>query len=133
MLEFDEIQYKHDWQKQHIYVDIALGNICNFCCSYCDPKLHNGSFPWHSIDDLKRFINKLFLHYTKIHNKKYFTFNFLGGEPSLYKNLTKFFNKNIYISCTSIRIAGSWTMKMRNTFNPTIFNHFFSMPYGNQY
>ena len=88
MLEFDEIQYKHDWQKQHIYVDIALGNTCSFSCSYCSPELHDGSFPWHSIDNLKKFIDKLFLHYTKIHNKKYFTFNFLGGEPSLYKNLT---------------------------------------------
>ena len=102
MLEFDEIQYKHDRQKQHIYVDIALGNTCNFSCSYCPPWLHDGDVDWANnyhkwgtryLKDIKKFILEVIDHY---YPKKIY-FEFTGGEVTLWKDLiplAKFIRSN---------------------------------------
>ena len=87
MLEFDEVSYKYDWQHNHLYVDMVLGNTCSYSCSYCPDSLHDGSVPWHSIDNLKKFTSRVLSHYSTNLNKQFYTFNFLGGEPSLYKHL----------------------------------------------
>jgi hypothetical protein len=42
------------------------------------------------IEVAKTFVKQLFNHYTIKINKRYFIFNFLGGEPTLWKSLGKF-------------------------------------------
>lgn len=84
MIQFDQIKHgQYDW----IYVDIDLGNSCTYNCSYCPADAHNGSVPWLQIDALKKFIDKLFQHYTTVFNKELFVFNLLGGEPTLYRDI----------------------------------------------
>ena len=86
-MQIDEIRYENN---NHIYVDIALGNTCNFKCSYCPDKLHNGSDPWLDIVALKKFSSKLIDFYSSVHDKNIFMFNLLGGEPTLYKDIVPF-------------------------------------------
>ena len=42
-----------------LIVDWAVGSMCNFSCTYCDPLFYEGKTPWHDIDDCKRFIDFL--------------------------------------------------------------------------
>ena len=82
-----EIASKKVYKYNHLYVDMVLGNTCSYSCSYCPDSLHDGSVPWHSIDNLKKFTSRVLSHYSTNLNKQFYTFNFLGGEPSLYKHL----------------------------------------------
>lgn len=78
---FDEIKpVNYDWT----YIDIDLGNICTYKCSYCPTDAHDGSVPWLDINALKQFIGKVFKHHTTVFQKELFVFNLLGGEPTLY-------------------------------------------------
>jgi organic radical activating enzyme len=86
-MQIDEIRYENN---NHIYVDIVLGNTCNFKCSYCPDSLHNGSDPWLNINALKKFSSKLIDFYSSVHDKNIFMFNLLGGEPTLYKDIVPF-------------------------------------------
>ncbi len=86
-MQIDEIRYDNN---KHIYIDIALGNTCNFKCSYCPDDLHNGSEPWLNINALKKFSSKLIDFYSSVHDKNIFMFNLLGGEPTLYKDIVPF-------------------------------------------
>lgn len=80
---FDKIVHnnKYRW----VYLDIDLGNFCTYACSYCPTTAHDGSVPWLELSALKRFVDNLFSH-TK-DTKNLLVFNFLGGEPTLYKDI----------------------------------------------
>lgn len=79
------IEYDDDISLKSIHIDIVLGNLCNWSCSYCPKNLHDGSYPWLTKDALIKFLTKACQHYKSL-DKNYFDFNFLGGEPSLYKD-----------------------------------------------
>ncbi len=84
------IHYVDPKRYDAVYIDWTLGNFCNFKCSYCPDYLHNGSNPMSDIETAKTFVKKLFNHYKLNVSKKYFVFNFFGGEPTLWKSLGEF-------------------------------------------
>ena len=75
-----------------VYVDIVLGNLCSYACSYCPPSSHDGSAPWLNPNDLTSFFERMLNHYTKKLDKNIFLFNFLGGEPTLYPHFEEICN-----------------------------------------
>ena len=87
--DYNKIVYLDKKRKDALWIDWTLGNHCNFSCSYCPDILHDGSEPWPSLQECKKFVHDMILHYKKL-NKKYFIFNLLGGEPTVWKNLEKF-------------------------------------------
>ena len=63
-------------------VDWCLGNTCNYSCSYCPERLHDGSVKWEHKDMITRFCDRLVSHYSSMGNSLWFQFS--GGEPTLY-------------------------------------------------
>jgi organic radical activating enzyme len=90
MIKKIKIAYTDPNRYKAVYIDWTLGNFCNFKCSYCPDYLHNGTNPMSDIEIAKKFIRKLFAHYITKLDKRYFVFNFLGGEPTLWKHLGDF-------------------------------------------
>ena len=60
-------------------VDIEIGNICNYSCSYCHPNSHSGS-SWNNYNKLINFIDK-------VTEGKLATIILSGGEPTLYPRI----------------------------------------------
>jgi organic radical activating enzyme len=85
-------------------IELMLGNLCNYKCSYCFPGSNEGTHLWPDTDLLIKNITHLFETYKK-HGKNKFELTVLGGEPTLWKDLPKFckFLKSNYN--TAIRIA----------------------------
>lgn len=87
--DYNKIIYVDEKRKDALWIDWTLGNHCNFSCSYCPDILHNGSIQWISLEECEKFVRKIIVHYSQF-NKKYFIFNLLGGEPTVWRNLKKF-------------------------------------------
>jgi len=68
-------------------VELELGNVCNFKCSYCFPGANTGDNLW---PDPDRLANAL-LKYLKAHSRKTRLY-ILGGETTLWKHLPQFCN-----------------------------------------
>jgi organic radical activating enzyme len=84
------IEYVDPRRYDAVYIDWTLGNFCNFKCSYCPDNLHDNSHPMADIEIVKNFVKRVFEHYTKNLDKKYFVFNLMGGEPTLWKSIEPF-------------------------------------------
>jgi len=63
-------------------VDWTLGNTCNYACSYCPPRLHDGSAAWPDPARVLAFCDRLIAHYSSLHRQLLFQFS--GGEPTVY-------------------------------------------------
>jgi organic radical activating enzyme len=59
-------------------LEVDLGYICNYKCSYCPPLLHSGK-EWINFNSLIKFIDKV----------KPLRIVFPGGEPTLYPKIVK--------------------------------------------
>jgi organic radical activating enzyme len=59
-----------------LYMELGLGNVCNYRCSYCPPRLNTGK-EWLEYNSVLRFLN--------IAKPK--TVLFVGGEPSIYPKI----------------------------------------------
>ena len=68
-------------------IELELGNICNFKCSYCFPGSNTGDRMWPDVNKLERGM----LHLLKQHNRKTRLY-LIGGEPTLWKDLPQFCN-----------------------------------------
>ncbi len=66
-------------------VDWALGNFCNYECSYCPKSLHDGSSKWAATNQVVTLSEQIIGHYQGLGKKTFFKFT--GGEPSLYKGM----------------------------------------------
>tara|TARA_B100001778_G_scaffold334416_1_gene345678 strand:+ start:191 stop:1237 length:1047 start_codon:yes stop_codon:yes gene_type:complete len=78
-----------DEYKDFLIVDWAVGSMCNFSCTYCDPLFYEGKTPWHDIDDCTRFIDFLWENVCIPQNKILY-FNIHAGEPTLWRDLDRF-------------------------------------------
>jgi organic radical activating enzyme len=67
------------------FVDWALGNVCNYECSYCPKHLHDSSVRWPSPDVVLTFAQKAIDHYDSLGKRTFFAFS--GGEPTAYKGM----------------------------------------------
>lgn len=84
------IEYSDKRRYDAVYIDWTLGNFCNYKCSYCPDYLHDNSYPMSDVETVKDFTKRLFDHYTKELGKKYFIFNLMGGEPTVWKGIENF-------------------------------------------
>lgn len=69
-----------------VLVDWMLGNRCNFACSYCPAKLHDGSIKWQDKARISLMMRRLAEHYQKGMGQNLWL-QFTGGEPTLHPNL----------------------------------------------
>ena len=76
-------------ERQPFIVDWAVGSLCNFSCSYCDPLFYEGKSPWHNFADCKRFIDWLWTNVCLPKDQILF-FNLHAGEPTLWPDLDEF-------------------------------------------
>lgn len=70
-------------------IELMLGNLCNYKCSYCFPGSNEGTHPWPNTDLLIKNMFHLFETY-KSAGKNVFELYIVGGEPTLWKDLPKF-------------------------------------------
>jgi sulfatase maturation enzyme AslB (radical SAM superfamily) len=80
--KFDKVILEGDGY-QWLSIDWHLTNLCNYQCSYCAPRLHDGSAPSIDIEILKRFCDNV-LFYAGGKNKRVL-FGFSGGEVTYLK------------------------------------------------
>lgn len=65
-------------------ISIMLTNRCNYSCNYCISNIPNTKDKY---DIKKEYLNLFFKHLKKSKFDKKFRVNFLGGEPTLYKDI----------------------------------------------
>ena len=66
-------------------IDWNLGTLCNYACSYCPERLHDGALKWPEPKVALRFCGAAINHYQSLGRRTFFKFS--GGEPTLYKHL----------------------------------------------
>ncbi len=66
-------------------IDWNLGTLCNYACSYCPERLHDGAYKWPDVEVALRFCERVIAHYGSLGKRT--VFKFTGGEPTLYKHL----------------------------------------------
>lgn len=81
-------------------VDWCFGNICNYACSYCPDRLHDGSIGWEDYDVIVRFCERLISHYSSSGRSLFFQFS--GGEPTLY---ARFLELMTYLRSRNCRVG----------------------------
>lgn len=74
----------------YILIDWMMGNTCNYSCSYCHPTVYDGSLPWPEVETGIKFVKRATDHYRSIGKNK-IVWNLLGGEPTVWKDFSKFF------------------------------------------
>ena len=79
------LEHFNEDSNNFITINLQLGTICNFACSYCPVEFHDGKFLWPKLKIMKDFIDEIFLNMA--YKNKEFLFYFTGGEPTLWKNL----------------------------------------------
>ena len=65
-----QIIYDDNISLQTVHIDIELGNLCNWACTYCPSDLHDGSMPWVDKDSLIKFLDQACTHYKSL-GKRY--------------------------------------------------------------
>ena len=73
------------------YIDWDLSTLCNYACSYCPERLHDGLLKGPELDLALRFCERLVSHYRGLGRKTFFKFT--GGEPTLYRGLVALLRK----------------------------------------
>lgn len=66
-------------------IELELGNVCNFKCSYCFPGANTGDKLWPNVDRLSTAL----IRYLQTHNRKTRLY-LVGGETTLWKDLPEF-------------------------------------------
>lgn len=74
------VEHVNPLAETQVEVEICLGNVCNYACSYCPDSLHDGSTGWLQKDDVKRFLNAVADHYIG----SSVIIQYTGGEPTQY-------------------------------------------------
>ena len=98
MIQSNIIEIKQEaWDPELLWVELTVGNICNFKCWYCFPGYNDGSIKWPDYDQLTENTSYLLNYYLKNTNKKKFYIHLLGGEIIFwkrFKDFTKFLKEN---------------------------------------
>jgi len=74
-----------------LQVQWQLGNFCNYRCSYCSPDYNSGSTPAPSLEVAKAVVDNIL----KKASTRNVRFNFLGGEPTVFRGFDELL-KHIY-------------------------------------
>lgn len=100
---------------KELSVDMIVGTVCNYKCSYCFPGCNDGKFRWpdeSQTETLKNNLDHLFEIYKK-QGKERIVFNFIGGEPTLWPELGEFVKhiRNKFNVRAILTTNGSRTMR----------------------
>jgi MoaA/NifB/PqqE/SkfB family radical SAM enzyme len=79
------LTHQHKHHEKYLIVDWGVSNVCNYRCSYCPPRTHQGDFPFMPIEKILAFSKRINDHYADKLNKKVF-FLYTGGEVTLFKD-----------------------------------------------
>ena len=82
MKNYISVTHDGDLAKEYLNVNWCLTSICNFSCTYCPERLHDGKVRGPKPAQVIEMINKIADNYP---TKKMF-FEFTGGEVTYYKN-----------------------------------------------
>lgn len=85
-------RYENIMGNDYILVDWMIGNTCNYGCTYCHPKIYDGSNPWPEVDIAFEFVKRTTDHYRSIGKNK-IVWNLLGGEPTVWSKFSEFFHR----------------------------------------
>lgn len=101
--------------KNKIRIEFMAGNFCNYKCWYCSPHANAGDYRWHhDYDELIKNFFHLLDFYVR-NGKDNIEVNILGGEPSLWpdvsrfaKDLKEYYNANIVMTTNGSRTLRWW-------------------------
>lgn len=94
-------------------VELDLGNVCNFKCSYCFPGANTGDRLWPDVDELSAAM----INYLQAHKRKTRLY-ISGGETTLWKDLPEFCKnlKDNFDIVISISTNGSKSLRWWNQY-----------------
>ena len=92
-------------------IEYMLGNLCNYKCSYCFPGSNEGTYPWPDANITIKNLDHLIEHYKQFGKTK-FEFYFIGGEPTLWKDLVRVCSHLKNNHNVKIRISTNATRKI---------------------
>lgn len=72
----------------YVMIDWVIGTTCNYSCTYCDPEVNDGTYPWPDFDVALEFVKETTKHYKTL--RKRVLWNLLGGEPTVWKEFIPF-------------------------------------------
>ena len=102
-------------QPKELRLQYELGNLCNYACWYCFPGSNEGDKLFPDIEIVKYNLVKLINHYFESKKIDYIQLNFLGGEPTLWRDLgelVEYVSKNVNGFVTfSMQTNGSRTIR----------------------
>jgi len=116
---YDIIEVKQNWDSNTLFIDVSLGNICNYQCDYCFPGANEGNIKWPEYDLFVKNISHLIEYYKK-NGKTKFDIHFTGGEPTHWKKLPEFikFLKSNFKCLISMTTNGSKKIDYWKTIAP---------------
>jgi organic radical activating enzyme len=99
--------------KNRLRIEFMIGNYCNYKCWYCGPYANGGNTRWPNDYE---FLLKNFKHLLDFYidnGRDNFEVNLLGGEPSLWPNVSKFARdlKELYNVKVTMTTNGSRTLR----------------------
>lgn len=115
--------------KNKLRIEFAIGNYCNFNCSYCGSDYNGGTHRWTNNEDLLLKNFKHLLNFYIDNKINYFEINVLGGEPSLWPGLVNFVKeiKKNYNTKMTMTTNGSrtirWWEKNSTAFDKILFSY----------
>jgi organic radical activating enzyme len=128
-MSFEPIKLVSNY-KDVLNVVFMISNVCNYKCSYCFDNNHEGTHrfkeDWELVADN---LIHLFDHYRKVSPKRRFEISLLGGEPTLWKNLSEFCEKLKQRSDTSIMLISNgsrtldWWSRNAHKFDQVILSY----------
>lgn len=80
--DFISVEHGGQLARDYLSVNWCITTICNFNCTYCPEKLHDGKVKGPDLETVIRAINRIKEHYK---DKKIF-FEFTGGEVTYLKH-----------------------------------------------
>ncbi len=83
MLQPKSIEFVDSNDQDRVVIEWMLSSVCNYSCSYCPSRLHDGRVRWPSAQLMMRFARNVIEHY----EEKQLIFLFTGGEPTLCPHL----------------------------------------------
>jgi len=107
------IKIESNLPNNYLRIELFLFNVCNHRCWYCFPGSNEGTHRWPDYDLLIDNLSHLLNYYKQHQNKERFYFHIIGGEPTIWPNLTDFVSyfKENYNTLISISTNGSRTLK----------------------
>lgn len=104
------------------YITWECTTVCNYSCSYCWPKCHDGKYRWP--DDTQ--VEKLKKYIRNFSDGKLVTLDIMGGEPTLWPKFKDFCHDLSDIAEITFSSNGSRTARWWENFDASISHLLFS-------